>query len=58
MCIFFLYQLIMMFNFHSMAGQFNLSRFLEDFQDPEFLKFLETYKAVEPFRDEDTVSNM
>lgn len=42
-----------------MAGQFNLSLYVEDFQDPEFLKFLETNnKAVEPFRDEDTVSNM
>ncbi|TYK14874.1 nucleolar complex protein 2-like protein [Cucumis melo var. makuwa] len=26
-------------------------------EDPEFLKFLETYKAVEPFRDEDTSSD-
>uniref|UniRef100_A0A9I9DKP9 Nucleolar complex protein 2 homolog n=1 Tax=Cucumis melo TaxID=3656 RepID=A0A9I9DKP9_CUCME len=26
-------------------------------KDPEFLKFLETYKAVEPFRDEDTSSD-
>ena len=42
-----------------MAGQFNLSLYVEDFQDPEFLKFLETNnKAVEPFGDEDTIGNL